>query len=58
MQIKDTYDLLDKTGEPNGKFFSQYAAYEYSKNKGYFWIQRLLWQEGYKKNAYAIVASN
>ena len=55
MKIKDTYDLLDKTGEPNGKFFSQYAAYQYSKHKGNFWVQRLLWQEGYSKSAYAIV---
>lgn len=57
MQIKDTYDLLNKTGEPNGKFFSQYAAYEYSKHKGNFWVQRLLWQEGYSKSGYAIAAS-
>lgn len=58
MLIRDTYDLLNKTGEPNGKFFSQYAAYEYSKHKGNFWVQRLLWQEGYKKDAYAVVASS
>lgn len=55
IKIKDTKDLLEKTGEPNGKFFSQYAAYEYSKHKGDFWVQRLLWQQGYSKSAYAIV---
>lgn len=58
MKIKDTYDLLDKTGEPNGKFFSQYAAYQYSKHKGNFWVQRLLWWEGYSKSAYAITATS
>jgi hypothetical protein len=43
MLIKDTNDLIDKTGEPNGINFTQYAAYEYSKQKGEFWVQRLLW---------------
>lgn len=57
MQIKDTKELLQRTGQPNGKFFSQYAAYEYSKHKGNFWVQRLLWEEGYTSSAYAVVAS-
>jgi len=26
MLIKDGKDLIDRTGEPNGEFYSQYAA--------------------------------
>lgn len=55
MKIKDTKDLLQRTGQPNGKFYSQYAALQYSKHKGDFWVQRLLWQEGYKSSGYAII---
>lgn len=57
MLIKDTNDLIDKTGEPNGINFTQYAAYEYSKQKGEFWVQRLLWQQGWTTDAYAVYAS-
>lgn len=57
MLIKDTNDLLDKTGQPNGKYFSQYAAYEYSKYKGDFWVQRLLWQTGWTTDAYLLYAT-
>ena len=55
MKIKDSRDLLDRTGQPNGKYFSQYAALEYSKHKGNFWVQRLLWEDGYSSSAYAII---
>ena len=54
MLIKDGPDLIKKTGEPNGQFYSQYAALEYSKYAGNFWVQRLLWQGGYKSDALVI----
>lgn len=55
--IKDTNDLINKNGQPNGKFYSQYAALEYSKYKGDFWTQRLLWQQGWTTDAYLLFAS-
>lgn len=56
MRIKDTYDLLDRTGEPNGLFYSQYAAYEYSKHKGDFYVQRILWDQQWTSEAYLVTA--
>lgn len=54
MLIKDGPELIKKTGQPNGKFYSQYAALEYSKYAGNFWVQRLLWDDGYKSDALVI----
>lgn len=54
MLIKDGPDLIKKTGQPNGKLYSQYAALEYSKYAGDFWVQRLLWTGGYKSDAVVI----
>lgn len=54
MLIKDGPELIKKTGQPNGKFYSQYAALEYSKYAGNFWVQRLLWADGYKSDALVI----
>jgi hypothetical protein len=34
--------------------YSQYAALEYSKYAGDFWVQRLLWTGGYKSDALVI----
>jgi hypothetical protein len=42
--IRDTNDLLLRTGNPNGYFYSQYGALEYSKYKSNFYTQRLLWE--------------
>lgn len=55
MRIKDTNDLIKKTGQPNGRLYSQYAAFEYSKHKGNFFVQRLLWQDEWKADGYALV---
>lgn len=54
MLITDGTDLITKTGEPNGKFYSQYAALQYSAHASNFWVQRLLWQSGYKADALII----
>lgn len=57
MLIKDGPDLISKTGQPNGKFYAQYAALQYSKHASNFWVQRLLWQSGYKSDALIIFAT-
>lgn len=54
MIIKDTPQLIKRTGQPNGKFFSQYAAYQYSKISSNFYVQRLLWSQGYQSDTIVI----
>lgn len=54
MLIKDGADLIKKTGQPNGKLYSQYAALEYSKQSSNFWVQRLLWSDGYTADSIII----
>lgn len=58
MLIKDGRDLIDRTGEPNGEFYSQYAALQYSKYKGNFWVQRLLWQDVFTSDALVIYGTS
>lgn len=58
MLIKDGKDLIDRTGEPNGEFYSQYAALQYSKYKGNFWVQRLLWNETFTSDALVIYGTS
>ena len=53
-RIKDTKDLINTMGQPNGQFYAQYAAYQYSKHKGDFLVQRILWNDQWKSNVYAI----
>lgn len=54
MKIKDTNDLVNQMGQLNGQFYAPYAAYQYSKHKGDFYTQRILWNQGWKTDAYAI----
>lgn len=58
MLIQNTNDLIAKTGQPNGIFYAQYAALEYSKNKQNFYVQRMLWNEQWEPTAYIIYAHN
>ncbi len=55
--ISDESDLILKMGQPNGMYYSCYGAKDYSKIRGDFYVQRILWEDGYKSNGVIITVS-